>query len=88
MTDCNVTYAGCGVCETCGEIDPCATCVGDWVSDYDNISEDIKDTRVIRIAPPTITGTKKGDRVLLDMLGDMGALAGSAKEAYEERRKR
>ena len=42
----------------------------------------------VRIAPRSITGIKCGDRSLLDALGDMGALDGQAKEAYEARKKK
>jgi len=41
----------------------------------------------VRVGPRSITGTKRGDRSLLDALGDMGALGGTAKEAYEARKK-
>jgi hypothetical protein len=71
---------------------------GVWWSPYGDTNEEIqKNMRtghmpnapdVIRAGPRTITGTKKGDRILLDMLGDIGALAGQAKEAYEERKKK
>ena len=40
---------------------------------------------VIRVTPRTITGSKKKDRILLDMLGSIGALDGQAKEEYERR---
>ena len=39
----------------------------------------------MRVGPRTITGSKKGDDNLMDTLGDMGALAGQAKEAYEKK---
>ena len=42
----------------------------------------------MRVGPRTITGSKRRDRTLLDTLGDIGALAGQAKEAYEERKKK
>ena len=41
----------------------------------------------MRVGPRTITGSKRRDRALLDTLGDIGALGGQAKEAYEERKK-
>ena len=40
----------------------------------------------VRVGPRTITGSNRGDRTLLDALGDMGALEGSAKKAYEKRK--
>ena len=42
----------------------------------------------MRIGPRTITGSRKKDNTLLDALGDIGALGGQAKEAYEKRKKR
>ena len=37
--------------------------------------------------PEHFTGSEKGDEILHDFLGSIGALAGPAKEAYEERKK-
>jgi len=42
---------------------------------------------VIRVGPRPLTGSERGDRTLLDALGDIGALGGQAKEAYDERKK-
>ena len=71
---------------------------GGWWSPYGDTDEEIRENMrtghmpnapgAVRIAPRSITGTKKGDRSLLDALGDMGALAGTAREAYEERKKK
>jgi len=71
---------------------------GGWWSPYGDTDEEIKENMktghmpnasgVVRVRPPSITGTQRGDRALLDTLGDMGALAGSAKEAYEARKKK
>ena len=41
----------------------------------------------MRTGPRHFTGSKKGDNALLDFLGEIGALEGPAKEAYEERKK-
>tara|TARA_Y100000034_G_scaffold129458_1_gene185933 strand:+ start:860 stop:1108 length:249 start_codon:yes stop_codon:yes gene_type:complete len=70
---------------------------GSW-SPYGDTDEEIKENmktghmpnapHAIRVRPHSITGTQRGDRSLLDALGDMGALAGSAKEAYEARKKK
>ena len=71
---------------------------GGWWSPYGNTDEEIRKNMktghmpnapgVVRVGPRSITGTKRGDRSLLDALGDMGALGGTAKEAYEARKKR
>ena len=42
----------------------------------------------MRVGPRHFTGTKKGDDILSDFLGDIGALGGQAKEAYDERKKK
>ena len=71
---------------------------GAWWSPFGDTDEEIRENMktghmpnapdAIRVGPRTITGSKRGDRSLLDVLGDMGALAGSAKEAYEARKKK
>ena len=71
---------------------------GGWWSPYGDTDEEIqKNMRTgympnapdaMRVGPRTITGSKKRDTSLLDALGDMGALAGTAKESYEARKKK
>jgi hypothetical protein len=71
---------------------------GGWWSPYGNTDEEIRENMktghmpnapdAMRVGPSTITGSKRRDRTLLDTLGDIGALAGQAKEAYEERKKK
>ncbi|HIE84744.1 MAG TPA: hypothetical protein EYQ00_13285 [Dehalococcoidia bacterium] len=71
---------------------------GAWWSPYGDTDAEIRENMrtghmpnapdAVRIGTPTITGSKRRDRSLLDALGDMGALAGQAKEAYEERKKK
>ena len=71
---------------------------GGWWSPYGATDEEIqKNMRTgympnapdaMRVGPRTITGSKKRDTSLLDALGDMGALAGTAKESYEARKKK
>tara|TARA_R100000808_G_C2155291_1_gene167344 strand:- start:1455 stop:1721 length:267 start_codon:yes stop_codon:yes gene_type:complete len=70
---------------------------GGWWSPYGDTDEEIRENmktghmpnapRVMGIGPCTITGSKGADRTLLDALGDIGALGGQAKDAYEERKK-
>jgi hypothetical protein len=70
---------------------------GGWWSPYGDTDEEIqKNMRTghmpnapsaVRVGPRSITGSKRGDRSLLDALGDIGALDGQAKEAYEKRKK-
>ena len=70
---------------------------GGWWSPYGDTDEEIqKNMRAglmpnapdaVRVGPRSITGSKSGDRTLLDTLGDIGALGGQAKEAYEKRKK-
>ena len=70
---------------------------GVWWSPYGDTDEEIHKNMktgympnapdAMRVGPRTITGTARGDRTLLDTLGDIGALGGQAKEAYEERKK-
>ena len=70
---------------------------GSWWSPFGDTDEEIREnmktghmpnTRgAVRVGPHSITGTKRGDRALLDALGDMGALGGTAKEDYEVRKK-
>lgn len=71
---------------------------GGWWSPYGNTDEEIRENMktghmpnapdAMRVGPRTITGSKRRDRTLLDALGDIGALAGQAKESYEERKKK
>ena len=71
---------------------------GGWWSPYGNTDKEIQENMktghmpnaryAMRVGPRTITGSKRGDRTLLDTLGDIGALGGQAKEAYERRKKR
>lgn len=71
---------------------------GEWWSPYGDTDEEIRKNMktgympnapdAMRIGPHTATGSKRKDRMLFDMLGDIGALAGPAKEAYEERKKK
>ena len=70
---------------------------GGWWSPYGNTDQEIQENMktghmpnapdAIRVTPRTITGSKKKDKILLDMLGDIGALGGQAKEEYENRKK-
>ncbi len=70
---------------------------GAWWSPYGDTDEEIQKNMktgympnapdAMRVGPRTITGSKRRDRGLLDALGDIGALGGPAKEAYEKRRK-
>ena len=70
---------------------------GAWWSPFGDEDEEIqKNMRTghmpsapdaVRVGPRSITGSKSGDRSLLDALGDIGALDGQAKEAYEKRKK-
>jgi hypothetical protein len=71
---------------------------GSWWSPFGDTDEEIRESirrgimpnapDAIRVGPRTITGSKRGDRALLDKLGDIGALDGQAKEAYEKRKKK
>ena len=71
---------------------------GGWWSPYGNTDEEIRENMktghmpnapgAVRVAPRYVTGTEEGDNNLQDFLGNMGALAGTAKEAYEERKKK
>jgi len=71
---------------------------GKWWSPYGNTDEEIRENMKTgympnapdaeRVGPRTITGSKRGDRTLLDTLGDIGALGGQAKEVYEARKKK
>ncbi|MAG27680.1 hypothetical protein CMI47_19285 [Candidatus Pacearchaeota archaeon] len=71
---------------------------GGWWSPYGDTDEEIMENMrtghmpnapgAVRVGPRSITGSEKGDRSLLDALGDMGALAGTAREAYEDRKKK
>jgi len=70
---------------------------GDTWSPYGDTDEEIRKNMktgympnapdAMRVGPRTITGSKRGDRTLLDALGDIGALGGQAKETYEKRRR-
>ena len=71
---------------------------GAWWSPYGNTDKEIQENMKTgtmpnapgaqRVSPRYVTGSKSGDRTLLDALGDIGALGGQAKEAYEERKKK
>ena len=71
---------------------------GGWWSPYGNTDKEIQENMKTgtmpnapgtqRVSPRYVTGSKRGDRTLLDALGDIGALGGQAKEAYEERKKK
>ena len=72
---------------------------GSWWSPYGNTDEEIRENMktgempnapdAIRAGPSRyFTGTKSGDEQLSDFLGDIGALDGQAKEAYENRKKK
>jgi hypothetical protein len=71
---------------------------GSWWSPYGNTDEEIRKNMktgempnapdAMRIGPRYFTGTKSGDEQLSDFLGDIGALGGQAKEAYENRKKK
>ena len=69
---------------------------GCW-SPYGNTDEEIQENMktgempnapdAMRVGPRHFTGSEKGDETLHDFLGSIGALAGPAKEAYEEKKK-
>ena len=71
---------------------------GGWWSPYGDtdaeIQENIKTGKMpnapdaMRVGPRYFTGSKKSDNALQDFLGDIGALGGQAKEAYETRKKK
>ena len=70
---------------------------GGWWSPYGNTDEEIRENMktgempnapdAMRVGPSHFTGTSKGDDNLRDFLGDIGALGGQAKEAYEAKKK-
>jgi len=70
---------------------------GGWWSPYGDTDEEIRENMKAgnmpnapsakRVAPRYFTGTKSGDDTLRDFLGDIGALAGQAKEDYESKKK-
>jgi hypothetical protein len=70
---------------------------GGWWSPYGNTDEEIQENMktgempnapdAMRVGPRTVTGSERKDRALFDMLGDIGALGGQAKESYEKRKK-
>ena len=70
---------------------------GGWWSPYGDTDEEIQENMktgempnapdAMRVGPRHFTGSEKGDRMLQDFLGDIGALGGQAKEVYEERKK-
>jgi len=70
---------------------------GGWWSPYGNTDKEIQKNMktgempnapdAMRVGPQYFTGSEKGDETLHDFLGSIGALAGSAKEAYEEKKK-
>ena len=69
---------------------------GGWWSPYGDTDEEIQENMktghmpnapdAMRVGPRYVTGSRQGDNTLQDFLGDIGALDGQAKEAYEERR--
>jgi hypothetical protein len=69
---------------------------GEWWSPYGDTDEEIQENMktghmpnapdAMRVGPRHFTGSKKGDDVLRGFLGDIGALDGPAKEAYEARK--
>ena len=72
---------------------------GGWWSPYGNTDKEIRENMktghmpnapdAMRVGPSRyFTGTKTGDEQLSDFLGDIGALGGQAKEAYENRKKK
>ena len=72
---------------------------GGWWSPYGDTDEEIQKNMktghmpnahdAMRAGPSRyFTGTKGGDERLSDFLGDIGALGGQAKEAYEQRNKK
>ena len=71
---------------------------GGWWSPYGDTDEEIQENMksghmpnapdVIRVGPKYFTGSKKKDNILQDFLGDIGALGGQAKEAYDDRKKK
>jgi len=72
---------------------------GGWWSPYGDTDEEIQKNMktghmpnasdAVRVGPSRyFTGTKGGDERLSDFLGDIGALGGQAKEAYEQRNKK
>ena len=71
---------------------------GGWWSPYGDTDEEIQENMktgqmpnapdAMRVGPKHFTGTRSGDEMLRDFLGDIGALAGQAKESYEKRNKK
>jgi len=69
---------------------------GGWWSPYGNTDEEIQENLktgnmpnapdAMRCGPRHFTGSEKGDDTLRDFLGDIGALAGQAEEAYKQRK--
>ena len=70
---------------------------GSWWSPYGNTDEEIQENLktgnmpnapdAMRVGPRHFAGSQKGDNELRDFLGDIGALAGQAKELYEKGKK-
>ena len=70
---------------------------GGWWSPYGNTDEEIQENMktgkmpnapdAMHMGPRHFTGSERSDETLRDFLGGIGALAGPAKEAYEERKK-
>ncbi len=71
---------------------------GTWWSPFGDTDEEIRKNMktgympnapdTMRASPHYFTGSEKSDQDFQDFLGSIGALAGPAKEAYEERRKK
>ena len=70
---------------------------GGWWSPYGKTDEEIRENMkavrmpnapdAMRVGPRHFTRSEKDDETLQDFLGSIGALAGSVKEAYEEKEK-
>ena len=71
---------------------------GGWWSPYGDTDEEIRENMktgnmpnapdAMRLGPKHFTDSGRGDEALRDFLGDIGALGGQAKEAYENRKKK
>jgi hypothetical protein len=69
---------------------------GGWWSPYGNTDKEIQENMKTgtmpnapdaqRVSPRYVTGSKSGDDRLQDFLGDIGALDGQAKKAYEAKK--
>ena len=71
---------------------------GGWWSPYGDTDEEIQKNietgempnapDAMRMGPRYFTESEQGDETLRDFLGGIGALAGTAQEAYERKKKR